>query len=214
MLLIIRNHISKATTISQWKARQVGSLTRGIHRSRGPVVGGDVVPLSALLVEPEPAPAPLPEVVLPPHPQHRAHPREAVEHHREQRPVPETGQRARVDRREELPRLRRREDRRRALGDDVLRPPDGRSGVHREDLADDEPSPPSMRIAAKCCFTVDPLPPTGGPGTTGRRWPRGGPPGRRPHRLGAARPLLQPPSAPAPAATRRWRAGSPSTGGP
>ena len=33
-------------------------------------------------MEPELPPAPLPEVVLPPHPQHRAHPREAVEHDR------------------------------------------------------------------------------------------------------------------------------------
>ena len=33
----------------------------------------------------------------------------------------------------------RREDRRRALGDDVLRSPDRGGGVHREDLADDEP---------------------------------------------------------------------------
>ena len=97
------------------------------------------MPLPALLVEPEPPPAPLLEVVLPPHPQDRAHPREAVEHHREERPVPEPGQRARVDAVEELPRLGRREDRRRALGDDVLRPPHGRGGVHREDLVDDEP---------------------------------------------------------------------------
>ena len=42
------------------------------------------------------------------YPQHRAHPRQAVEHHREERPVPEPGQGARVDRLEELPRLGRR----------------------------------------------------------------------------------------------------------
>ena len=35
--------------------------------------------------------------------------------------------------------LGRREHRRCALGDDVLRSPHGRHGVHREDLADDEP---------------------------------------------------------------------------
>ena len=40
---------------------------------------------------------------------------------------------------EELPRLRRREDRRRPLGDDMLRPPHRRGGVHGEDLVDDEP---------------------------------------------------------------------------
>ena len=38
-----------------------------------------------------------------------------------------------------LPRLRRREDRRRPLGDDMLRSGHGRGGVHGEDLVDDEP---------------------------------------------------------------------------
>ena len=56
----------------------------------------------------------------------------------ERRPVPEPGQGAQVDRFEEPPRLSRREDRRRALGDDVLLPPGGWGGVHREHLADDE----------------------------------------------------------------------------
>ena len=97
------------------------------------------MPLPALLVEPQPPPAPLLEVVLPPHPQDRAHPREAVEHHREERPVSEPGQRARVDVLEELPRFCRGQDWRRALGDDVLRPPHRGRWVHREDLADDEP---------------------------------------------------------------------------
>ena len=36
--------------------------------------------------------------------------------------------------------------------DDVLRPSNGRGGVHREDLTTSQS--PSMRIAAKCCFTV------------------------------------------------------------
>ena len=82
------------------------------------MVGRDVVPLAALLVEPQPTAAPLPEVVLPPHPQHRAHPREAVEHDRQQRPIPEPDQGAPVDRLEELPRRGRRQD----------RPPHGRGG--------------------------------------------------------------------------------------
>ena len=56
-----------------------------------------------------------------------------------ERPVPETGQGARVDRLEELPRLRRREDRRGPLGDDMLRSAHGLGGVHGEDLVDDEP---------------------------------------------------------------------------
>ena len=41
--------------------------------------------------------------------------------------------------REELPRLGRRQDRRRALGDDVFRAPHRGRGVHRQDLVDDEP---------------------------------------------------------------------------
>ena len=100
-------------------------LEVGVEGLGRPVVGRDVVPLPAFLMEPEPPPAPLPEVVLPPHPEDRAHPREAVEHHREERPVSEAGERARVDVLEELPRLGRGQDRRRALGDDVLRPPHG-----------------------------------------------------------------------------------------
>ena len=103
------------------------------------MVGRDVVPRAALLVEPEPPLALLPEVVLPPHRADRAHPREAVEHHRDERPVAQAGERARVDRLEEPARLGRREHRRRARRHHVRRPPDGRRRVHRENLADDEP---------------------------------------------------------------------------
>ena len=103
------------------------------------MVGRDVVPRAALLVEPEPPLALLPEVVLPPHPDHRAHPRDTVEHDRDERAVAQAGERARVDRREEPAGLGRREHRRRARRDDVLGPPDGRRRVHRQDLADDEP---------------------------------------------------------------------------
>ena len=45
-----------------------------------------------------------------------------------ERPVSEPGQRARVDVIEELPRLGRGQDWRRALGDDVLRPQGSRGG--------------------------------------------------------------------------------------
>ena len=65
-----------------------GLLDVGVEGRGCPVVRRDVVPLAALLVEPQPPPAPPPEVVPLPHPQHRAHPREAVEHDREERPVP------------------------------------------------------------------------------------------------------------------------------
>ena len=103
------------------------------------MVGRDVVPRAALLVEPEPPRALLPEVVLPPHAADRAHPREAVEHHRDERPVAPAGERARVDRLEEPARLGRREPRRRARRHHVRRPPDGCRRIHRQDLADDEP---------------------------------------------------------------------------
>ena len=66
-------------------------------------------------------------------------PREAVEHHRDERPVAPARERGGVDRLEEPAGLGRREHRRRALGDDVLGPPHGRRRVHRQDLADDEP---------------------------------------------------------------------------
>ena len=64
-----------------------GRLDVGVEGLRRPVVSRHVVPLPALLVEPQPAPAPLSEVVLPPHPQDRAHPREAVERPRPPRPA-------------------------------------------------------------------------------------------------------------------------------
>ena len=51
-------------------------------------------------------PRPLPEVVLP-HPDRRAHPREAVHHHAQQRPVPQPDHRPRVDPVEERPSSRR-----------------------------------------------------------------------------------------------------------
>ena len=97
------------------------------------------MPRAALLVQPEPPPALLPEVVLPPHADDRAHPREAVEHHRDERPVVPARERARVDRLEKPAGLGRREHRRRARRHHVRRPPDGRRRVHRQDLADDEP---------------------------------------------------------------------------
>ena len=86
-----------------------------LNRLRGPVVGRHGVPLPALLAQPQPASSPLPEVVLPPHPHRRAHPRETVDHHAQQRPVPQPHHRPRVDPVEERPRLRRRQHRRRAL---------------------------------------------------------------------------------------------------
>ena len=76
-----------------------------------PMVGRDVVPLAALLMEPEPPPALLPEVVLSPHPDDRADPARSC------------------------------------------RPPDGRAGFTGRTWLTTSQSP-SMRIAARCCFTV------------------------------------------------------------
>ena len=106
------------------------------------MVGRDVVTLAALLVEPEPPPALLPEVVLPPHADDRAHPREAVES------ITETSARSR--RPASVPVSIASRSRRASAGEStgvapfvttVLRPPDGRRRVHRENLADDDTLP-------------------------------------------------------------------------
>ena len=68
-----------------------------LDRLLGPVMGRHVVALPALLVKPQPPSSPLPEVVLATHPHRRAHPREAVDHHAQQRPVPQPDPRPRVD---------------------------------------------------------------------------------------------------------------------
>ena len=126
--------------VDEVRDRRLGDGRERRRHALGERLPGLSWPQTFGLVEPEPPPGVLPVVVLSPHPQDRAHPREAVEHHREERPVSEAGERARVDVIEELPRLGRGQDWRRALGDDVLRPPHRCRGVHREDLADDEPA--------------------------------------------------------------------------
>ena len=75
---------SSARGPSTCSTTRPGPLNADLGR---PMVGRDVVTRAALLVEPEPPLALLPEVVLPPHADDRAHPREAVEHHRDERPV-------------------------------------------------------------------------------------------------------------------------------
>ena len=117
------------------------------------MVGRDIVPRAALLVEPEPPLALLPEVVRPPHADDRAHPRDAVEHYRDERPVAQTRERARVDRLEEPARLGRREHRRRARRDDVRRPRTAAAGFTGITWLTTSQSP-SMRMAARCCLTV------------------------------------------------------------
>jgi hypothetical protein len=52
-------------------------------------MAGHLVPLAALLMKPEPSPLAVLKIVLYPHRHRRAHPREAVDHHADQRPVAE-----------------------------------------------------------------------------------------------------------------------------
>ena len=77
--------------------------------------------------------------VLPSHPHRRDHPREAVDHHAQQCPVPEADHRPGVDSVEGRPRLRRRQHLHRALRHDGLRTLHRRGRVHRQHLVDDEP---------------------------------------------------------------------------
>ena len=110
-----------------------------IHGGLGPVMGRHVVPLAALLVQPQPSARPLQEIVLTPHPHDRAHPGEAVHHHAQQRTVPQPYQRPRVDPIEQRPRLGRRQHRRRPFGHHVLRAPHRRGRIHRQHLVNDQP---------------------------------------------------------------------------
>ena len=118
------------------------------------MVGRDVVTPAPLLVEPEPPPALLPEVVRPAHRDDRAHPGEAVEHHRDERPVAEAREGADVDRLEET---EARGDEGRDAGALAGRGPSAprtaAAGLTGRTWLTTSQSP-SMRIAARCCLTV------------------------------------------------------------
>ena len=89
------------------------------------MVHWDVVPPSHPSRGAVATPASCQEVVRPPHRDDHAHPREAVEHHRQKRPVAQARERAGVDRLEEP---------RRGFGPGRLP-----LGFTARDLADDEP---------------------------------------------------------------------------
>jgi hypothetical protein len=84
------------------------------------VVHRHLVVFAALLVEPEPPTLALGEVVLDPHRQRRADPGKTVDQNTDERTIAQPDQAVCGDALKERPRLLRREDRRPALGDDVL----------------------------------------------------------------------------------------------
>ena len=95
--------------------------------------------LAALLVQAHPKPPVLRIHVLHAHADRRADAREGIDHQADQRPVAEADDRRRVDRVDQLPRLRRIKHRRLAAPHDMARPAHGGGGINRHDLADDKP---------------------------------------------------------------------------
>jgi len=84
-----------------------------------------LVVLAALLVEPEPPPLALRKIVLDPHRNSSADPRETVDQYANERPIPKTNKRVSRDAIEKLTRLLRRQHRRLAPLDNVLGPEAG-----------------------------------------------------------------------------------------
>lgn len=92
-------------------ADQAGAVDVGGQGVFEIVVGGHGMILAALLVQPQPQPPILREHVLDLHTQAGADAREAVNHKRDQRPVPQPRRRRGVDRVQQRPRLGRLEHR-------------------------------------------------------------------------------------------------------
>ncbi len=98
-----------------------------------------LVPLAALLVQPQPG-APALAVIVPDlHPGHRADAGKAVDHHGDDRAVAEPDNVAGLDASEQLARLLNREDGRLAAPHDVARPTDCAGRVVRDHLASHQP---------------------------------------------------------------------------
>jgi len=91
-------------------------------RYRKVVVGWHLVLLAALLVQPNPSPAPLHIEVLDPHRDSRSHAGEGVHHQADQSPVAQAGKGSGVDRVDQDTRLVHIQDRRLALFLCILRP--------------------------------------------------------------------------------------------
>ena len=101
---------ARSTLLKQRRLRVVDAAGGQIRLDR---LLGPVVPARRAASRPSRAAAASPpqflsEVVLTPHPHGRAHPREAVHQHAQQRPVPQSDPRPRVGPVEERPRLGRR----------------------------------------------------------------------------------------------------------
>jgi hypothetical protein len=103
------------------------------------VVGRHLVFLAALLVQPDPAPAPLHKEVFDPHGDRRAHARKGVDHQTDQSAIAQTGKGSGVDRVEQGPRLVGLEYRRLAAPLRVLGAAHGVRRVHRNYLAHHHP---------------------------------------------------------------------------
>lgn len=118
---------------------QAGALQVVTEISFEFVVAGHLMPLAALLVQPQPEPALLHEHVLDPQAERRADAGEGINHEANQRPVAEARYGRDFDRVQELARLVRRQHRRLALLDRVTRTADGRGWIEREHAAGGEP---------------------------------------------------------------------------
>jgi hypothetical protein len=129
-------------------------LDVGVEVILGVVMGGHLVPLAALFVEPKPSPPPFGVVILHLHAEGGGDAGEAEDHDADQGPVPQADEARRAviglallglwpdlerDAVEECSRLVGFEDGRLALLDDVLGGAHGGGGIHFEHLADDQP---------------------------------------------------------------------------
>ena len=103
------------------------------------MVAGHFVTLAAFFVQANPPAFAGGKVVLDAHRHDGAHAREAVGHHGDQRPIAQTHQGRDIDAVEKLAGFVRREHRRLAAFDGVLRSAHRMSGIDRDHLADDEP---------------------------------------------------------------------------
>lgn len=103
------------------------------------MVAGHPMLLAAFLMQPEPEPVPLIEEIVDIHGKRRADPREAIDHHADQRPVAQSDQRLSRDAVDQRARLLRRQHRRLAFLDHMLRAAHRHRRVDPHDMAGDQP---------------------------------------------------------------------------
>jgi hypothetical protein len=109
--------------------------------------------LAAFLMQPNPPALAVWEVILDAHCHYGANASEAVNHHADERAITQADDGRNIDAVEQMADLVFGEHRRLTPPHDMLGPAHRMRRVDGEDLADDEPAN-SMRIAARCCFTV------------------------------------------------------------